>query len=70
MNNATSGNESSSKSYQYKINLIHIYLTYRVHKKTLVHFLYYFAKGVDAIELKISAIRVNIIQRLHAKGAG
>ena len=30
-------------------------------KKALVHFLYYFAKSIDAIGLKILAMNVNIM---------
>ena len=44
---------------------------YRVHqKKTLVYFLYYYAKSINAIGLKISAINVNIIWSIHAKNLG
>ena len=34
---------------------------------TLVHFSYYFAKSINAIGLKISAIRVNMILKVFAQ---
>ena len=32
-------------------------------KNTLVHFLYYYAKSIDAIELKIFAMNINIFKK-------
>ena len=43
---------------------------YRVRQKTLVHFLYHYAKSIDAIGLKISAMNVNIIWSVHENNLG